>query len=778
MAICLKCGSVKSGALDACRKCGAAPRTKSEYAVSLALSDHLSTKEQLAQYSHELRNSKKLSVPREALAQALDALKDSQLLAMLGAQPSVPSSTKIGSAAPTSARQSPTNPAPQQPPASRNLQAAPDRRVTNTSGQSFDENEFKRIQPQLAKLMHLKIKRFPVLLQDKTLLPKVDAQFIGIYWSMEKTHSLEQIVDESFKRAFPPNGIPPSGQAAASSPASQPAQQRPAPPPIPSKPAPRFAATALNKSPFAVLGVTTRDDRRRIVELAEEKSLELDHELCQQARSDLTNPRTRLGAEIAWLPGVSPRKATQLVENLLYDPMTIREESGLPTLAHLNLLAAAFEAVDGKHDADDLAGFIMDAAYLAEELYPEEVLRDINEDRSVSGFPEVRALDQIEAELTERKRYYRNAIKDALDRLPPMTLIQVMTETVNGVTSGGEDHAPGLIDDLVDSYEVETQGILQKEAENVHKLIKAARDHADSGEAAVKSYVEKLDAVARNWDRIAQPIQLSSKARGIDHDASRVLAYEIRSLAIDLFNEHDMLTQSQRLTGLLQELFSEIPEISERVEQDGDALDDIAADRNKLYDKFKDFNLSGNSFSWNNRMYDINTINHIGFYRSVTTHKTNFVETGKTEKAILTLTLSNGQTVNVSIDEKGFFWNKNRAQQIQSLADFYCYLMQVTFDRRLKFYEDQIERNGYWLYDECYFYPYKKVVIRGRDFDVSTDSFLRSYGNIELRKKDYGVLDKLKREVSLKKIPQFSTLTDTDVIFHLLDKHMGLRWNK
>jgi hypothetical protein len=102
------------------------------------------------------------------------------------------------------------------------------------------------------------------------------------------------------------------------------------------------------------LGVTTRDDRRRIVELAEEKSLELDHEVCQKARSDLTNPRNRLSVELAWLPGVSPRKASQLVDHLRHNPMAIREESGLPTLAHLNLLAAAFESVDGKHDPDDL----------------------------------------------------------------------------------------------------------------------------------------------------------------------------------------------------------------------------------------------------------------------------------------------------------------------------------------------------------------------------------------------------------------------------------------
>ena len=465
MAICFKCGSAKSRALVACRKCGAVPQTNSEYAVSLALSDHLSSKDQLAQYSHELRNGQKLSVPREALVQALDALKDPQLPAMLRAQ---------------SAASAPVPSAP----------------------------------------------------------------------------------------AAPRQPLPVS-----------PAAQRTAPPPIPVTPQSRITTTALHQSAFSVLGVTIRDSRRRIVELAEEKSLELDHDVCQKARSDLTNPRTRLGAEVAWLPGVSPRKATQLVDSLLSNPMTIRQESGLPTLAHLNLLAAAFEAVDGKHDADDLAEFITATAYLAEELYPEEVLRDINEDRTASGFPEVRALDQIEAELTERKRYYRTAIKDALDRLPPMTLIHVMTETVDGVTSGGEDHAPGLIDDLVDSYEVETQGILQKEAENVHKLIKAARDHAGSGAAAIKPYVDKLDAVARNWDKIAQPIQLSSKARGIDHEASRNLAYAIRGLAIELFNEHDMLSQSQRLTGLIQELFSEVPEISDRAEEDADALADIFQQR-------------------------------------------------------------------------------------------------------------------------------------------------------------------------------------------------------
>ncbi|WP_460811957.1 hypothetical protein [Luteimonas pelagia] len=532
MAICFKCGSEKSGALLACGACGTIPRLNSELALSLVLTDHLSSRTQLAHYSHELRNHLKLSAPSDALTQAQEALKDPQLMAMLGAQPA---SSSSAAPVPTAASSRPT------------------------------------AVPPLQSTRH-------------TLSPR--------------------------------------------------AAQR------------TMKTTALHETPFAILGVTTRDDRRRIVELAKEKTLELDHDVCQKARSDLTNPRTRLSAEIAWLPGVSPRKASHLVEGLLHDAMAVREESGLPTLAHLNLLAAAFEAVDSEHDAEDLASFIQEVAYLVDEIDPEDVLRDINEDRAVSGFPEVWAPDQIEAELAERKRYYRSAIKDALDRLAPTTLVQVMTDTVEGVTLGGEDHAPELIDDLVDSYEVETQGFLQKEAENVHKLIKAARDSANSGEAAVKPYVDKLDAVARNWDKVAQPIQLSAKARGIDHEASRDLAYEIRSLAIDLFNTHDILTQSQRLTGLLQELFAELPEVSERVEQDADALADIFHERKQAVARrdewareityraeigvmFKDtLSISPDGISWKGQSFSLDSITRVRW--GGVRHSVNGVPTGTT----------------------------------------------------------------------------------------------------------------------------------------------------
>lgn len=527
-AICFQCGSRKFGALTPCDSCNATPREKSDLALSLVLSEHLSSKTQLEVLAHEIRSHLKLTVPESLLLQAHEALKDPQLLAMLGAGSLNTSGKAQARATPTAGR--------------------PESRATSSSS------------------------------------------------SRQRKRALHK--------------------------------------------------SQLQKNPFAVLGVTTRDDRRRIVEQAEEKSLELDHEACQKARSDLTSPRMRLSAEMSWLPGVSPRKAEQFVTALQSDPMSLRGESGLPTLAHLNLLAAAFEALDTDDSAGDVAEFIQEMAYLVDDLSSEQVLRDINEDRAVSGFPEVKGLDQVEAELSERKRYYRNAIKDALNRLSPASLVEAMTTAVDQITYGGEEHAPELIDDLVDSYAVETQGFLQKEAESVEKLIQMARNSAKSGENAVKPIVDKLIVVARNWDNVAQPIQLSAKARGIDHDPSHEIAYSIRSLAIDLFNEHDMLDQSQRLTELIQELFAELPEVVERVDEDAEALANIFRNREQAKAQevawkrdityraevgvmFKDvLSISPEGVAWKNKRFPLEAITRVRW--GAVRHSVNGIPSGTT----------------------------------------------------------------------------------------------------------------------------------------------------
>jgi hypothetical protein len=404
--------------------------------------------------------------------------------------------------------------------------------------------------------------------------------------------------------------------------------------------------TKLHINPFSVLGVTTRDDRRKIVEMAEERSLHIDHDLCQKARTDLTNPRARLTAEMAWMPGVAPRVAEKLVKALSEDPVSVRSEGGLPELARSNLMAAAFELVEDDEPAHSIAKFIRNFAWVVESIDTEDVLRDVNEDRAVSGFPEVKMIKTIEEELATRRKIYKSVLKNLLDTMDPGKLIETMTLVVSVATDDGEKQGPALIDELADAYEVETQGFLHKEFENISTLIESARGAAHRGEKLVAPIVDKLSKVARNWDRVAQPIQLSAKSRGIQHRPSRDVANELRSLGIDLNNEHGMLDQAHKMTELLRELFAELPEMVEKLGEDAEAIAGLRRqaqeqEKNKVnWERditfrteigvvFKDeLSISPRGVQWKNKLYPLESITHVRW--GGVRHSVNGVQTGTT----------------------------------------------------------------------------------------------------------------------------------------------------
>ncbi len=119
--------------------------------------------------------------------------------------------------------------------------------------------------------------------------------------------------------------------------------------------------TALHRTAFCILGATTRDNRRRIVELAEDKNLTSDSEICIKARSDLTNPRSRLSAEVAWLPGLSPKRANAYCALLGQDIDYFMSSAGSEgPLVRANLIAAALELFDPEMEKDDWEKWILE----------------------------------------------------------------------------------------------------------------------------------------------------------------------------------------------------------------------------------------------------------------------------------------------------------------------------------------------------------------------------------------------------------------------------------
>jgi len=302
-------------------------------------------------------------------------------------------------------------------------------------------------------------------------------------------------------------------------------------------------------------------------------------------------------------------------------------------------MTAAFETVDECIRPADAGAFIQEIAALLEGLDVDEVRRDINEDRAVSGFPEITSGERIESELAERKRAIRNAVRDTLNCLPTETVVTVMTDVVETATCGGESHAAELIDDLVDSYEVGAHEFLEKEVANVSKLVQVARELAQQDRQGVQHILGGIEKVVRNWDRVAQPIQVSAKARGSAHAPSNELASQIRDLAIDLFNEHELTAESRRLTDLVKEVFAEVPVLVERAEQDANALESIIENRQEWVREityqaeigivFKNtLSISPAGISWKGKTYPLNEVSRVRW--GGVKHSVNGIPTGTT----------------------------------------------------------------------------------------------------------------------------------------------------
>lgn len=402
--------------------------------------------------------------------------------------------------------------------------------------------------------------------------------------------------------------------------------------------------TSLQRNPFAILGATARDNRSRLIELADEVALVADGDEPEKAQSALLNIRTRLAAEMGWLPGVAPKKAAAVVENLL---TTAHKATGeLPPLARANVLSAFAQSKSDAVTPQEAASIFYRLALAVEDIDLGDVLRDINEDRSVAGFPPVRDEDAVLEEFEARKGEYGKAIKYILDRLPSRTLVKVMDAVVQKGTKEGSEHAPAFIQEIVASYEFELRGFIEAESANVERLVKRGIALADFGEAHVIPVIEEIKKVATNFNEIVGPAQLVAKTNGIDHVATHNLAIVIRDLAITLHNEHGFIDAPARIAAVLNDHFGILDTVADQVAQDLAYLKEAEKGKKKseaeraefereitysaeIGAMFKDkVSISPDGVSWQNNRIALDAVTRIRW--GGTRHSVNGIPTGTT----------------------------------------------------------------------------------------------------------------------------------------------------
>ena len=401
-----------------------------------------------------------------------------------------------------------------------------------------------------------------------------------------------------------------------------------------------YVGMDLLQNPFYILNATQRDNRHRIMELAEERSLLSDTDECMIAKSTLTNPRKRISAEIAWLSGMPPERAYDMLVllessagnylgndkptsiapvdsfaatlsrlpytktktyNIADEVLELLKPFGEPSLKSDNLIEVGkFLGIDKlnpvtqanllaarmlrlpDHTADADAKWILAIAQAFEAINPPEVCAILNAERGESGFPEITELSDITSEIQNCRHYYQQVIKFVLDNIPSAKeRVRAVMMVVESATDSATNHWQTLIEDTVDAYEEVAETFLETEEKNIETQNKKLRIAADeeTSDAILAPMVDELLQTVKDWDVIAQPIQLNKNRQGLRHTISHNVADRVQLLAIFLFNEYDKLYFSQQILNTLKEVFAEVPEINDCITADLETLNKIANQR-------------------------------------------------------------------------------------------------------------------------------------------------------------------------------------------------------
>jgi hypothetical protein len=404
--------------------------------------------------------------------------------------------------------------------------------------------------------------------------------------------------------------------------------------------------TALEQNPFAVLGATTRDDRQKIVELADARSLTFDPDLCAQARETLNNPRKRLGPEVAWLPGLSPGQASDALALLRLDPSILLNPGNDHAVPRANLVASAFELLSPELSVDQWSAWIVKLAELSELIAAEDLMRDLNEDRSISRFPPIASLEAVEEEIANRKNAYRETVIRALNRLPTLKLVDATTRAVAEATANGQAHGTSLIHDIAEAYEVNAASYLRQEADTILALVKAAGGATSRSEGAVAAYLDRIDDLLKRWQRVAKPIRISKTSRGLGHEMSLEIARALRDLAVDAVNNYGELELSDRILKDLKVSFADLPEFAVRLENDAQTLSGLFEQRERHGEELENWkreiafacdigtifkkrlSITIDEIRWGSEVHALSSITRIRW--GGTRHSVNFVPTGTT----------------------------------------------------------------------------------------------------------------------------------------------------
>ncbi len=309
------------------------------------------------------------------------------------------------------------------------------------------------------------------------------------------------------------------------------------------------AALTLASNPFAQLELDVAADTPAINEAYDRLSFEpgRDEAALTAARAALMAPRERLGAEVRWVSGL-PRPTMEALRAALrsYDLQALAAIHGKASgVGRFNLAFALFESDPA--DAQAGLGAIADAR----DVDADALLETLDEARFAAREREIDRILFDEC-LADWARHAGASVAlafagNASGRMALARGLQAYAQPQGRFDASFREA-------LLGAYSGEVARALDQSQGRIEEAIKALQAEPESAMWAT-TLLTSLDI----WSGLRRPIQIHEAARGLDDPASGQIFASVRSLAVDLSNDHDQFEVALRLGRALLSCFALVP---------------------------------------------------------------------------------------------------------------------------------------------------------------------------------------------------------------------------
>lgn len=260
-------------------------------------------------------------------------------------------------------------------------------------------------------------------------------------------------------------------------------------------------------NPFYVLSALPCDDRKRIIQLCDEKSLLQNADKCIEARNTLINPQKRLSAEVRWFMGCQSSAIIELLAHLVQyrDGVAIERKLDvtLNPILNLNYNLAIF-VYSASRENELIPVRIVEICSVFNKIDPVAVMLLINDSRKEANIPQLNNKSDVEAALNNLRDDIKNIVTKVFTSLPQQNVTSILT-TIMSVNDGHKSiNGSVIMEDLIAWYALYTHDLEDEMNQDVLLELKTIENSQDSKN--LKTQLETLIAHIRNWNNLVTAI--------------------------------------------------------------------------------------------------------------------------------------------------------------------------------------------------------------------------------------------------------------------------------